>query len=161
MTQSQLIGKFLRGSDVLLARYLDDLTDDECHRQPAPGVNSAAWVMGHLALIDRRALDRLGAESPELPEGFEQKFGATRHPAGDQSHLGDPGELRRLCRDYRARLIAAVESASDEVLGKPLEKPSAIASTVGEFVAFMGQHAALHLGQVTVLRRSLGRAVVS
>lgn len=64
-------------------------------------------------------------------------------------------------RDYRARLIAAVESATDEALNKPLEKPTAIAGTVGEFCAFMGQHAALHLGQVTVLRRALGRAVVS
>ena len=161
MTNAQIIGKFLRGTDVLLARYLDDLTDDECHRQPAPGVNSAAWVMGHLALIDRRALSMLGVESPELPTGFGEKFGATKHPAGDQSHLGDPGELRRLCRDYRARLISAVEAAPDEALVKPLEKPSAIAATVGEFAAFMGQHAALHLGQVTVLRRSLGRAVVS
>ena len=50
-----------------------------------------------------------------------------------------------------------IEAADDAVFDRPLEKPSRIASTVGEMLAFMPIHVAMHAGQITLIRRSLGR----
>ena len=38
-----------------------------------------------------------------------------------------------------------------------MEKPHPMFATIGELANFMALHAAMHAGQVTIIRRSLGR----
>ncbi len=159
LTASSAIARGLRANQVLAHRYLDDLKPAEFDHQPFPGVNSAAWVLGHLVLTERRALGALGAELPELPAGFEEKFKVTGQPAPEQGHLGEPAQLLRLFDAHRDALVRAVEAAADTHLSQEINlssRSAALYPTTGELAAFMGQHTALHLGQVTVIRRSLG-----
>ena len=58
---------------------------------------------------------------------------------------------------HRDLLIAAVTKATVEQLNKPLEKPMANCNTVGEVITYMALHTTMHAGQITMLRRSLGR----
>lgn len=157
-TPSDALASTLIASQKLFHRYLDDLTPEHFARQPIPGVNSTAWVVGHLALTDRRLLaNRLGVtDLPPLPAGFEARFATTRAAAGTQSDLGNPAELVALFDAHRLRLIEAVRAAPADVLNRPLDAPHPLFATVGEAVGFMAVHTAMHLGQVTVIRRSLG-----
>ncbi len=142
----------------LFDRYLADLKPADFDHHVAPGTNSAAWIAGHLVLTDRRALGALGVtDLPALPEGFDAQFPVTRVAAPPaQAHVTPGSELVELFRANRARLIAAAAAAPPEVLNAPADKPGPAFQTVGEMVEFMGIHTALHLGQVTIIRRSLG-----
>lgn len=163
VTPSDALASTLVASQKLFHRFLDDLKPEHFAHQPLPGVNSVAWVVGHLTLTDRRMLaNRLGvADLPPLPDGFEGRFTATRSAAGAQADLGDPAELVALFDAHRSRLIAAVRAAPAGVLNQPLDAPLPLFATVGEAAGFMAVHTAMHLGQVTVIRRSLGYPPVS
>src|SRR5688572_955972 len=137
-------------------RFLADLSPQDYLHRPAPKANCAAWIVGHLALSDRGVLKRLGAPLPELPEGFEKRFSRDEGcPQAEQ--FGDVTAIVPVFDEHRRRLIEAVKAMSPEQMDKPLDKPHSIFGTVGEMLTFMSLHATMHAGQVSTIRRSLGR----
>lgn len=155
-TANETIAFALTTAQKLLHRYVGDLTAEEFLHRPAPKANCTAWLIGHLTLSDRGVLKRLGASLPELPEGFEHRF--SRDEGCPQAgEFGDVTKLMPLFDEHRNRLVAAVRAAPPELLGKPLDKPHPLFNTVGEVATFMALHGAMHAGQITIARRSLGR----
>ncbi len=147
----------LRISKALFHRYLDGLKPQEFEHRPCPGGNSAAWIVGHLIRTDRRTLGWLGVtDLPAVPDGFEERFAPTRSAASGPGGYGDPKELMALFDAHRDRLIAAVQAADDAKLREPPSVQSPLFADKGEGALFMGLHTAMHLGQITIIRRSLG-----
>ena len=153
---NDVIAFALAASHTRFHTFVDDLKPDEFERQPIPGVNSVAWMVGHLALTDRRILGLLGAALPPLPDGFAEKFQTTKRPAGEQRGLGAPAELLAAFDAHRRALIDAVRAAAPDALGAPMPTPHPLFTTVGDAAAFMAVHLGLHAGQITVIRRALG-----
>jgi uncharacterized damage-inducible protein DinB len=146
----------LSSSALLLKRYVADLSAQEFHHRPSPNANCAAWTVGHLAMTDRRSLSRLGAPLPELPAGFDKRF--SRDEGCPQAQdFGDVTQIVAVFDEHRNRLIAAVKAATPAQLEQRLEKPIAMATTVGEALEFVAVHTAMHAGQIVMIRRSLGR----
>ena len=147
----------LKISQMMLTRYTQDLGPDEFLHRPTEKSNCAAWLIGHLTLTERMALRVFGAEAPPLPDGFEKRF--SRDEGCPQAHeFGDVTKLINLFNEHRNRLIEAVRRATPEQLAKPLEKPIGnVAATVGEVINFIAVHVMMHAGQITTIRRSLGR----
>jgi hypothetical protein len=156
-TPNELIVHSLTVSHVVLQRYTADLTPDEYLHRPAPKANCAAWLIGHLTLTERNALKALGAELPQLPPDFERRFSqAEGCPTAEE--FGDVTGLMALFNEHRTRLMDAVRKATPQQLDKPLEKPRPpIFTTAGDFANFVAVHSAMHAGQITIIRRSLGR----
>jgi DinB superfamily len=156
MTANDAIAFALTTGQALLKRYVADLTPQEYLHRPAPKANCVAWLIGHLTLSDRSLLKRLNASLPELPEGFEHQF--SRDEGCPQAGaFGDVSTLMPLFDEHRNRLVAAVKAAPPGLLDKPLDKPHPLFSTVGEVATFLALHGAMHAGQITIIRRSLGR----
>jgi hypothetical protein len=155
---NDVIVQSLASSQKLLNRYCGDLTPQEYLHRPCAGGNATAWIVGHLILTERSALGRVGVtDLPALPEGFEKRF-ARDESAPKASDYGDVTVLLPLFNRHREMLIEAVKHAGAEVLEKPLEKPSPLyGSRVWEAVNFMGAHVAMHAGQLTIIRRSMGK----
>ncbi len=161
-TPNEAILFSLKASEVLLHRYVDDLKPAEWHVPPCPGGNTVAWVVGHLALVEHRRAAAFGtADLPPLPAGFADRYGQTKQTAGDQSALDDRDTLLTLFATVRAALFAAVKAAPVEKLSEPPPTANPLVADLGESTLFLGLHAALHLGQVTVIRRQLGYPPVS
>ena len=156
MTANEAIASALTASHGRFDAVVDDLSPAEFESQPIPGVNSIAWMLGHLALTDRRIVGLLGGPLPALPDGFEAPFKTTKQPAVGQKGLGDPKELLAIFDAHRRALIVAVRAATPEQLAAPLPTPHPLFKTVGEAAAFLAVHVGLHAGQVTVIRRALG-----
>lgn len=155
----EAIAYSLRTSQKLFHRYLDDLRPEEFQHRPCLGANNALWIVGHLTAVDRAQLERLGvSELPALPEGFADRFTTTKAAAtGTTADLGNPDELVKHFDEHRDLLIKTVEKAPTEALLQNVPTPSPLFADRGESLLFISMHTAMHLGQLTTIRRSLGR----
>ena len=161
MSPNDLLASGHRMARQLLHRMVDDLTDAEFRHQPVPGANSAAWIVGHLGVIARRSADRLGATGlPELTEEFVAQFSATKQPAGEQLDLGTKAELIALFDLGVEKLIEAIRALPVEALTNPPAGARGLATNYGEAVLFGALHVAMHSGQLSIIRRSLGKPPV-
>ena len=80
--------------------------------------------------------------------------------AGTGGHdcvVGDPKELIALFDKHRALLIEAVKKADVATLDGPAPFTRPMFTTVAEMINFFGVHTGMHAGQITTIRRSLGR----
>jgi hypothetical protein len=141
-TPNDVIVSSLSTSQKLLNRYCDDLTPAEYLHRTCPGGNCPAWLIGHLVLTERSALGRAGVtDLPPLPEGFEKRF--SRDPEAPKAEsFGDISQLLSLFNQHRQLLIDRVKTLSAQALEQPLDKPHPMFANVG---------------QITMVRRSLGR----
>jgi uncharacterized damage-inducible protein DinB len=159
-SESDSIAFGLNAAKSLMDRYCADLKPAEYLHRIVPRANCAAWLLGHLILTERNALKAIGAgDLPTLPAGFESRF-ARNDSAPFAGDYGDVTALLPLFDQHRDRLIAAVKSASPDLLAKPLENPRPLFKTVGEMCQFMALHSTMHAGQITFIRRSLGHPPV-
>jgi hypothetical protein len=158
VTASELLAGGYRMGRRMVQMMCSDLTDDEFRHQPVPGANSAAWIVGHLAVVARRTAERLGAaDLPVLTEEFVGRFSQTRKPAAEQPDLGSKSELLDLFERCTGKLIEVVGSLPAEALTAPSPNPGPFATNYGEAVLFGALHVTMHCGQLSTIRRSLGK----
>lgn len=161
MTPNDLLAAGYRMGGQLLHRMVDDLTPEEWSRQPVPGANSAAWVIGHLALTLRNGLRRLNAaDVPAFPADLEAKFQTTKQAAGEQTGYGDAKALLSIFDACLERFTAAVKGLSAEALAGVSDIRAPFATNRAEAVLFGALHIAMHTGQLSTIRRSLGKPPV-
>jgi hypothetical protein len=115
-------------------------------------------VVGHLAVTARRAAERLGATGlPELTEGFIARYSVTKKPAGAQTELDEKADLLALFDACVEKLIGAVRTIPAEALTATPAAAGPFATSYAEAVLFGSLHVALHCGQLSTVRRSLGK----
>ena len=137
--------------------YTEDLKGNDWLHRPCPGANCAAWIMGHLVLSARGMMTKIGAtDLPALPEGFEKRFGR-EESAPKATDFGDTSMLRPMFEDHHKRFAAYARSLSPEKLSTSLGSDHPFFKTVGTLLAFAPIHIATHAGQISTIRRSLGR----
>ena len=147
----------LSRSQQVLDLFLADLKPEDYLHRPVPKANCAAWIVGHLTLAERRWLKEIGAgDLPSLPDGFEKRFARDEH-APIASEFGDVSILRPLFNAHRQRLVDAVKVMDETKLDRPLDKPHPRFATLGELLQFAAIHTAMHAGQISTIRRSLGK----
>jgi hypothetical protein len=156
-TPNDLLVYGLKMAKNMLDALTADLQGAEWDHRAVPNSNCAAWLVGHLILVDRRALNLAGVtDLPELPAGFETVF-SREADAPMAKTFGDSSHLMPMFDKHRDLLIAAVEKLPAAKLEEPLPKASPRFSTHGEFFSFMALHVIMHAGQISTIRRSLGR----
>jgi uncharacterized damage-inducible protein DinB len=150
----------LRSSGNLLQMFTADLSREELHHRVVPDANCAAWLLGHMVLSERRGLALLGVDEGKMPPLPSIEFAETfaRDETGPhRDDYGEATELPALFDAHRKEVIAAVEAADDDAFTKPLPQKSPVAETTGELLLFFAVHVATHLGQISTIRRSLGK----
>jgi uncharacterized damage-inducible protein DinB len=97
---------------------------------------------------------------PALPDdGFEKRF--SRDEGCPQAGaFGDVSGLLAVFEAQRNRIIEIAKGLTAEQLDAPLDNPHPRFKTVGEVLAFIPLHTCIHAGQITMIRRSLGRPPV-
>jgi hypothetical protein len=161
MTPNDLLAASYRMSAVFLHRMVDDLSPGEFERQPLPGTNCAAWVVGHLALTLRNTLRRFGAaDLPAIPDEIVSKLKTTKTPAGEQCGYGDPKALLAVFDTCIERLQAAVRELPAGALTAASDIPVPFPTNRAEAILFGAIHIAMHSGQLSTIRRSLGKPPV-
>ena len=144
-----------------LRRFVEDLKPAEYLHRPTPKANCTAWLIGHLILTDKMVLTSLGATNiPELPAGFDKRF-AREDGAAQAKEFGDVTILLPLFEKLHAVLVEKIKSLPAADLDKKWEKPHPMFATTGERLNYLAHHITMHAGQITIIRRSLGRPPIA
>ncbi len=149
------IARLFGVDDWLLDRIATEFTA-EMWQQRLGEASHALWIVGHIAMCRRAILRKIGGEIEA--EGWEKMFDMGTLP-GDGD--GAP-EAKTLLDDFRAvgrRIAERLTAMLPEEAGKETGDdtyPNG-SSDLGGYVHFMYWHEAHHIGQVSLIRRALGK----
>lgn len=148
-------GKLWRGAFAGNLRLLElnrvGLTEDLAAKRPASGVNSAAWIVGHLIATRRRLIRMLGGAVPE-DATWEQHYAR-----------GGPGAPAHLGWEELLGIFQATDPLLKEVLlqvpdwDRPTVNPAlGTEQPLEQVLAFLYMHECYHLGQIGIIRKLHG-----
>ncbi len=156
-TASQALSRAIQSASGAFLFFTSDLAGADWTHRPCKDAVCAAWIAGHLTLSARGMLKTLGVvDLPALPEGFEKRF-ARDETAPRSDDYGDVTILRDLFKTTHDHLAKVVTELSKEKLAEALPRPTMMFATIGELAAFAPTHIGMHTGQISTIRRSLGR----
>ncbi|HBI43759.1 MAG TPA: DinB family protein [Planctomycetales bacterium] len=161
MKAQDAIRTALTGTQQILTMYLQDLSDADLLVRPAPTANHIAWQLGHLIASERGMVSENipGVKYPEPPAGFAERH--NKETASRDTGFGTKAEYVDLFNKVRQTTIDAVGKLSEADLDKPTTGPVAqMAPTLGAMLLLNADHAMMHAGQFTVVRRKLGKPVL-
>ncbi len=162
MRAHDVIVQILDTARFVTTTYLSDLSDEELLVRPVPGAHHVAWQLGHLLNSECSMIEgvRPGA-APQLPPGFAEHH--SKEAANDDvpEHFLSKGEYITLMERVREATRGLLTQFSEEQLDVPgPEAMRSYAPTIGSVFLMIGSHEIMHSGQIAVLRRKLGKAVV-
>lgn len=162
MISNDLVVDVLRRNIAMFEWTLADFSDAEMLVRPVPGANHAAWQMGHLIGAESMMVEWCtpGAGG-KLPPGFADKFNKKTAALDDPATIPSKAELLALLKSVREASCAWAASLTPADLAKPApEKIREFVPTVGHVLLLFPQHAMMHLGQLQVIRRKLGKPIL-
>jgi uncharacterized damage-inducible protein DinB len=141
---------------------LADFSDEEMYRRPVPSANHAMWQLGHLVAGEANMVNQLRPGTHTIPEGFAEKFSTKNTSADGPAAFGTTkDELLALLEKLRQGTVGFVRSLKPEDLVKPApEKMRDYAPTVADVLTILLSHVMMHMGQMQVIRRALGKRVL-
>ena len=159
MTVNESLAGGLQQNLGMLKMHVADLADGELMTRPVPGANHANWQLGHLIVSESQMLAGCGAAMPPLPGGFAERYSKATAKSDDAAKFATKAELLTVLETTRAASVAFAKTATPAQLAAP--SPMAdMCPTVADMVALCPVHAAMHIGQIQVLRRKLGKALL-
>jgi hypothetical protein len=159
MTTNDLLAAGLERDLGAIKRHVADFSDAELLVRPVPGANHANWQLGHVILSESLLMEGCGAAMPGLPAGFAERYSKDNIKCDDPGKLATKAELLEVLEKTRRASVAFAKS----VTAVQLAKPSPLAQvwpTVGDLLASWPAHNAMHMGQIQVLRRKLGKPIL-
>lgn len=140
-------------------RLTANLPQEKWAHQPAPDMNHASWVIGHLARTSDVVGSMVDGKPSAQPENWGELFGPASKPSPDASTYADSATLLAALKTAHERVINALKTADAAVLYQPpaMERLRSRFPTTMSFVTFaMLSHESIHLGQLSAWRRVQG-----
>ncbi len=135
---------------------LDGIPEEHRLHVPVPDGNHATWIAGHLAWEDDDILSHLvEGRGSKLSQAWHDQFAQGSRASTDADHYPDRGEIRAALDTLREEL-AGFFSESVDCLADAL--PAGIHAFARDLAALMPAlacHEMIHVGQLTVIRKSL------
>jgi len=164
MTVNDWLLNLLEDAHTHTLAQVEDLTDAEMLFQPRPGVNHPLWLLGHILWSeDGLILSRCGGKSA-LPKGYEGLFAMRTNPQADPSLYPKKAEVLRVLADVHTQAVKVVKGLTPEQLEeRPLgydKLPAGARELFWSKGACVGHHAtheSAHAGQISILRRLMGK----
>jgi hypothetical protein len=159
---NELLADILNRNLEMLKMTLADFSETEMLVRPVPGANHAAWQLGHLIASEAGMVNlcKPGA-IPELPAGFIEKFKPETSKVDDSQAFASKAQLLDLYARVRAASINWVKSLTTADMNQPgPERIKGFCPTVGHVAELLANHVAMHLGQLQVIRRKLGKPIL-
>ena len=149
-----------RGQAGMLQGHLADFSDADLLVRPAPGANHVAWQLGHLITSTTNCINMCTPGAmPELSADFLAKY--NKESSKKDSGFDSKDELLKRFSQVNDAATAWVQKLSDadKAMATP-DKLKGFAPTVGGLAQALAGHVMMHVGQIQVARRKLGKPVL-
>ena len=129
--------------------------------RPVVGANHANWQLGHLVRAETGILSSIGAKMPELPAAFMDKYEQKKANVDGAENFVSKEELLSRFEAARNAAIEFARNASEEFMKQEApEKMRRMCATNGDMLGLILGHTTMHIGQIQVLRRKLGKPIL-
>ena len=137
-------------------RFLDGIPDDQWFHIPVPEGNHATWVAGHISWEDNDLLKSLIEDrGSKLPQRWHNCFAQHSKPTPNSDDYPDIAEIRTNLATYRAEFISFFTASADRLADPLPEEWHTFAKDLAAMMHAVACHEMLHVGQLTVIRKSL------
>ena len=140
---------------------LAGIPEEKYFHQPVPGGNHAFWILGHLPCIDAFLMQACGGPTDPRLAAMQPLFFMQSKPSPNPGDYPPLAEVRDWFHAARRNVTEWLAGQDLAQLKTPLPDPlKQIAADRLALVARLAIHEAGHVGQLTVIRKSLGLAPV-
>lgn len=140
-----------------LLKMLEGFPAEKACHQPFAGANHMLWNLGHLAWVDDLFLTSLAGQTSALSPGFVEKFAWKTAPTSNPADYPDLDTVRRHLDERRSALIKWFTTLTPALLAAPTPSNfQDLGKTLAELPGSIACHECMHVGQITVVRKSLG-----
>jgi hypothetical protein len=162
MTPIELMSDVLTRNAQILKMTLADFTDQEMLTRPVPGANHAAWQLGHLVAS---AAHLVGTVAPEvIPTSlvsFGEKFSGKTANVDEPDFFPRKGDLlEAFSQAYDAAAGWVRTLTPDDLLRTTPGRMAEFAPSFGHLAMMLASHVMMHVGQMQVTRRRLGKPLL-
>jgi uncharacterized protein YndB with AHSA1/START domain len=140
--------------DRLITRALDGLDDADLWRRTSEQNNPLLWIVGHVVQTRAQALGLFGTP---IDTGWGELFGrgAALREQSSYPTLAAIAEART--RVTTAWLDALASLSADRLASQATGPSLPLAKTVADQIGFFAMHEAYHVGQLSFIRKALGK----
>jgi hypothetical protein len=161
MTQTELLADLAARNLDMLKMTLADFSEADMLVRPCSGANHAAWQLGHLINSESFIANAIKPGANPTPEKFNDKFNKDDACNDTPAYFPSKAELLETLGATRNGTVQLIRSLTPSDLDKPgPEALKKMAPTVGHLVAMVPMHLLMHLGQLQVIRRKLGKPLL-
>jgi uncharacterized damage-inducible protein DinB len=142
--------------------FTNDLTPDEWFWHPAEFTTHIAWQVGHLAvstynLCLRRLRGRTKADESLISDAFIEYFKLGSKPVAGAENYPPVAEIQRVYEAVHAQSLHELAALTDKYVDVPVEQPHPVFTTKLGAVDYAPSHEMVHVGQIALLRRLMGK----
>ena len=159
MTVNEFLMGNLNQTLGMLKMTLADMSDADLMQRPAAGANHGNWQIGHLIVSETHLVGKCGVKMPELPAGFAEHYTKETAKSDEASMFIGKAALLEQFEKTRAATIAFAQTATAAQLDAVSPMPQ-LCPKVADVLGLAGGHIWMHLGQIQVLRRKLGKPIL-
>src|SRR5262245_24458536 len=162
MTAKDVIRSTMTTYLAILKNLLADLSDADLLDRPAPAANHIAWQLGHLIAAEARLVSMITGNPPaELPAGFAEKHAKEAAPVNEPAAFQTKAAYLELFDRVRESTLTTLDAYPDADLDKPnTGRLGKFFPTMGAMWMLAATHPTQHMGQVSVVRRMLGKPIL-
>lgn len=143
----------------VVAKYLNELSNEDFMLRPHPKSNHINYQVGHLICYENKMIGKQESGCmPELPNGFREKYDEKNAVSDDASQFATKEVLMATYESQRAATKKFLERQTPD----ELDLPSGVdyAPTRGKIISMQGLHWMMHTGQWVAIRRMTEKPVV-
>jgi hypothetical protein len=144
----------------MMQGHLADFSDADMLVRPVLGANHVAWQLGHLCTSTTNCINMCTPGAmPELSPDFLAKY--NKESSKKDSGFDSKDELLKRFGQVNDSAIAWLQKLSDadKATATP-DKLKGFSPTVGGLAHALAGHGMMHIGQIQVARRKLGKPVL-
>ena len=159
MSYAATLSSGLARSANMLEHHLADFSDADMLVRPVPRANHAAWQVAHLVEFIGQVARCVAPDANVTPTPALARAALRESAASDDPALFVPkAALIAQLRAVTEALVGALARLRDADLSMPTPAEfQTFAPTLGHLLMTVPMHASMHLGQVQVIRRALGK----
>jgi DinB superfamily len=162
MTMQQHMAAALQQNLEMVKMTLADFSDADMLVRPLANANHTAWQVGHVICSETRMIEAVKPGfMPKLPAGFADKFTKATATSNDPAAFPSKAELLGAYQQQRDATIAWAQSLSSADLDVATPEPMrSFIPTIASLVMLIPSHLTMHVGQIQVIRRKLGKPIL-